>query len=107
MKRLTLLILLLVIPWLISGCGKGKETSAHKEGMKHEAKEAEGPKKTEEMEMKGLTMESIQKEGKMAEPTHEWVQFTAERQQLIGVKFGIVEMRPKQSHLMRRLTFSS
>lgn len=64
-KALTLLILLLVIPWLIPGCGKGKGTSAHREGMRHEAKEAERPKKIEEMEMKSLTMESIQKQGKM------------------------------------------
>ena len=46
------------------------------------------------MEMKGLTMESIQKEGKMQEVAPGTVQITPERQQLIGVKFGTVEMKP-------------
>jgi Cu(I)/Ag(I) efflux system membrane fusion protein len=44
--------------------------------------------------MKGLTMESIQKEGKMEEVAPGTVQISPERQQLIGVKFGTVEMRP-------------
>ncbi len=97
MKRITWLILLLVLLWLISGCGKGKETS--KEEMKHEAKAAatEATKKpggTEMEEMKGMTMESIQKEGKMQEMAPGTVQISAEKQQLIGVKFGSVEMRP-------------
>jgi len=96
MKRLTWLILLLVLPWLISGCEKGKETTAHQEGVKHEEKKAEAAKKAGdmEMEMKGLTMESIQKEGKVQEVAPGTVQISSERQQLIGVKFGTVEMRP-------------
>ena len=96
MKRLTWLILLLVLPWLISGCGKGKETTAHQEGVKHEEKKTEAAKKAGdmEMEMKGLTMESIQKEGKVQEVAPGTVQISSERQQLIGVKFGTVEMRP-------------
>jgi Cu(I)/Ag(I) efflux system membrane fusion protein len=96
MKRLTWLILLLVLPWLIYGCGKGKETTAHKEGVKHEEKKVIEVKKAGdiEMEMKGLTMESIQKEGKVQEVAPGTVQITPERQQLIGVKFGTVEMRP-------------
>ena len=96
MKRLTWLILLLVLPWLISNCGKGKETT-HKEGTKHEEKKAETTTKpggTEMEEMKGMTMESIQKEGKMQEVASGTVQISPERQQLIGVKFGTVEMRP-------------
>jgi Cu(I)/Ag(I) efflux system membrane fusion protein len=47
-----------------------------------------------EMEMKGLSMESIQKEGKVQEVAPGTVQITPERQQLIGVKIGTVEMRP-------------
>jgi len=96
MKRLTWLILLLVLPWLIYGCGKGKETTAHKEGVKHEERKAEAAKKAGdmEMEMKGLTMESIQKEGKVQEVAPGTVQITPERQQLIGVKYGNVEMKP-------------
>jgi len=96
MKRLTWLILLLTLPWLIYGCGKGKEkeTATHKESMKQEVKKAEAAKKVDDMEMKGLTMESIQKEGKMQEVAAGTVQITTERQQLIGVKFGTVEMKP-------------
>jgi Cu(I)/Ag(I) efflux system membrane fusion protein len=45
-------------------------------------------------EMKGLTMESLQKEGKMQEVASGTVQISPERQQLIGVKFGTVEMKP-------------
>ena len=95
MRRLTWLILLLVLPWFIFGCGKGKETTAHKEGVKHEEKKAEVAKKSGEMEMemKGLTMESIQKEGKVKEVAPGTVQISPERQQLIGVKIGTVEMK--------------
>jgi len=99
MKRLTGLILLLILSWLISGCGKGKETTAHKEGGKQEAKAAatEATKKsgtTEMEEMKGLSMESIQKQGKMEEVAPGTVQISPQRQQLIGVKIGAVEMKP-------------
>ena len=45
-------------------------------------------------EMKGMTMESIQKEGKMEEVAPGTVQISPERQQLIGVKSGTVEMKP-------------
>jgi Cu(I)/Ag(I) efflux system membrane fusion protein len=97
MKRTNWLILLPVFFWLISGCGKGKETTAHKEGTKHEASApiAEASKKPSEMEMemKGLSMESIQKEGKVQEVAPGTVQITPDRQQLIGVKFGTVEMK--------------
>ena len=47
-----------------------------------------------DMEMKGLTMESIQKEGKMEAVAPGTVQISPERQQLIGVKIGTVEMKP-------------
>ena len=67
MKRLTWIVLVLVLSWLILGCGKGKETAAPKEEMKHEEKKGEVAKKATdlEMEMKGMTMEAIQKEGKV------------------------------------------
>ena len=94
MKGLIWLILLIVLPWLISGCGKGKETATPKEGMKQEVKKTEETKKGDEMEMKGLTMESIQKGGKMQEVAPGTVQISPERQQLIGVKIGVVEMKP-------------
>jgi Cu(I)/Ag(I) efflux system membrane fusion protein len=93
MKRLVWFILVLVLPWVISGCGKGKETTIHKEHKEEVKQEA---KKGGEMEteMKALTMESIQKEGKMQEVAPGTVQISAERQQLIGVKIGTVEMKP-------------
>jgi Cu(I)/Ag(I) efflux system membrane fusion protein len=104
MKRVFYLAFVLLLAITINDCGKGKETTAHKEGMKHEEKVTEGIKKPEEtkkpnemeMEVKGLTMESIQKEGKMEEVVPGTVQISPERQQLIGVRFGTVEMRPLQ-----------
>ena len=90
MKRFSWFILLLVLPWLLFGCGKGKETNVHQghpEEMKQEAKKVDD-------EMKGLTMESIQKEGKMQEVASGTVQISPERQQLIGVKIGTVEIKP-------------
>jgi Cu(I)/Ag(I) efflux system membrane fusion protein len=98
MKRMTWLILFAALPWVISGCGKGKETATSKEEKKHEVKAAmtkatEKPNEME-MEMKGMTMESIQKEGKMEEVAPGTAQISPEKQQLIGVKIGQVEMRP-------------
>ncbi|MGA2316109.1 MAG: efflux RND transporter periplasmic adaptor subunit [Thermodesulfobacteriota bacterium] len=91
MKRSIYLILFLVLPWLIYGCGKGKETSTHKE---HKPEGKQEVKKADDMEMKNLSIESIQKEGKMQEVAPGTVQISPEKQQLIGVKFGTVEMRP-------------
>ncbi len=91
MKRLIWCILLLVLLWVISGCGKGKETTTHK-GHKEEVKQES--KKTNDLDIKSLTMESIQKEGKMKEVAPGTVQISSERQQLIGVKIGTVEMKP-------------
>ena len=87
MKRFTLFILLLVLPGLISGCGKGKEANLHKEHQ-------EEVKKGEDLDMKSLTMESIQKEGKVKEVAPGTVQISPEKQQLIGVKIGTAEMKP-------------
>jgi Cu(I)/Ag(I) efflux system membrane fusion protein len=86
----------MVLWWFIPGCGKGGETTAHKEGAKPEVKKVETTTKPDEieMEMKGLTMESIQKQGKVQEVSPGTVQISPERQQLIGVKFGTVEMKP-------------
>jgi hypothetical protein len=47
-------------------------------------------------ELKGLTLESIQKEGKVQEIAPGSVQISPERQQLIGVRFGTVEPRALQ-----------
>ena len=91
MKKSIWIVLFLFLPWLIFGCGKGKETTVHK-GHQEEGKQE--AKKADDMEMKGLTMESIQKGGKVQEVAPGTVQISPEKQQLIGVKFGTVEMRP-------------
>ena len=113
MKRWMILAFLFILPGLIFGCGKGKETSkheGHQEGVKQEAVKREGvkpgavkqeaakarekkPAVNMEMEMKGLTMESIQNEGKMQAVAPGTVQISPERQQLIGVKIGTAEMK--------------
>lgn len=93
MKRMIYFILFLVI--LITGCERLKEKASLQEEIKDEEKKIGVVKNVDLMEeMKGLTMESIQKEGKMQEVTPGTVQITPERQQLIGVKVGPVEMRP-------------
>jgi len=91
MKRFIFIVLLLILPWVFSGCGRGKEATSHEE-HKPEVKQ-EAPKK-DELDIKGLTMESIQKEGKMQEVAPGTVQISPERQQLIGVKIGTVETKP-------------
>ena len=91
MKRSIWSILLLILVYLMGGCGKGKETTTHK-GHQEVAKQE--TQKPNDLDMKNLTMESIQKEGKVQEVAPGTVQITPKRQQLIGVKFGTVEMRP-------------
>ena len=67
MKGRIWLFLLVAFPWLLWGCGKGGETTTHKG---HTEVKQEGRKAGDtETEMKGLTMESLQKEGKMEEVT--------------------------------------
>lgn len=94
MKKQIGWVLFLLIPLLIFGCSKGKEDTVSAEGPKPAAKKAAAPKDQEMDEMKGLTMEAIQKEGKAVEVPAGAVQIAPERQQLIGVKFGKVEKKP-------------
>jgi Cu(I)/Ag(I) efflux system membrane fusion protein len=104
MKRLLCVALVIALPGFIVGCGKEKETTARQEAAPHGGTHAEAKpepakageaKKTESLdELKGLTMESIQKEGKMEEVAPGTVQITPDRQQLIGVRIGTVEMKP-------------
>jgi len=91
MKRFIFIVLLLILPWAFSGCGRGKETTSHEE---HKPEVKQGAPKKDELDIKGLTMESIQKEGKMQEVAPGTVQISSQRQQLIGVKIGTVETRP-------------
>src|SRR4030042_2038050 len=91
MKRSIFFVLFLILPWLVFGCGRGKETTADKEPQPDVKQDAP---KADDLEMKGLSMESIVKEGKMQEVVSGTIQITPERQQLIGVKIGTVEMRP-------------
>jgi membrane fusion protein, copper/silver efflux system len=54
-------------------------------------------KKADDLDdLKGLSMESIKKEGKVQEIAPGTVQISPERQQLIGVRFGTVEKRTLQ-----------
>lgn len=89
MKKWICLILLLLLPCLIFGCEK--ETTTH---QGHQEKVRQESKEKDDMDIKNLTMESIQREGIMQEVRAGTVQISPERQQLIGVKFGTVEMRP-------------
>jgi Cu(I)/Ag(I) efflux system membrane fusion protein len=83
--------LFLVLPWLTLGCGKGKEPAAHKG---NEPATTPAPSTADESDIRELTMESIEKEGKMQEVATGTVQITPEQQQLIGVKIGSVDVRP-------------
>lgn len=103
MKRSNwIFLLLMTLPYLVMGCGKGKESTAPRtEETRHKGHKVEvspKPKVAEktsdlEAELKSLTMESIEKEGKVKEITPGTVQISPERQQLIGVRIGTVEMR--------------
>ena len=62
----------------------------------HAGHSATAPAKADDLDMSGLTMESLQKEGKMVEVAPGTVQISPERQQLIGVRIGTVEKRPLQ-----------
>jgi len=94
MKGLMGWTLILLIPMLIFGCTKSKEGTAPSEGVKSAAQKAEKTKHAGMDEMKDLTMEAVQKEGKAMEVPPGAVQISPERQQLIGVKFGKVEKKP-------------
>ncbi len=88
MKRL-LLILYVVILWSVAGCGK--EIDTH---QKHPPEVKKEEIKKNELDIKELTMEGILREGKMQEVAPGAVQISPERQQLIGVKIGTVEIKP-------------
>jgi Cu(I)/Ag(I) efflux system membrane fusion protein len=74
-----------------SSFGQTQHPAGHGSGTSHPAKKAD-----DFDDLKGLTMESIQKEGKVQEIAPGTVQISPERQQLIGVRFGAVEKRTLQ-----------
>ncbi|HSO62299.1 MAG TPA: efflux RND transporter periplasmic adaptor subunit [Desulfobacterales bacterium] len=59
----------------------------------HAGHSSPAPAKADDLDLSGLTMESLQKEGKMVEVAQGTVQISPERQQLIGVRIGTVEKR--------------
>ncbi len=91
MRRFIGLTLIFLLPLLGFACGEGGKTATpheHREGSERVVG------KDEDLDIKELTLKSIQKEGKMQEVTPGTVQISPERQQLIGVKIGAVELRP-------------
>ncbi len=98
MRKVITMLICVSLALALFGC-KGKEAEPSKTtaapATTQQAKAAPAAsQKTDQMEeMKGLSMESIKKEGKVEEVAPGTVQITPERQQLIGVKFGTVEMR--------------
>jgi membrane fusion protein, copper/silver efflux system len=59
----------------------------------HEGHGKTESKKSGDMDMEGLTMDAIQKEGKMVELGPKSVQLSPERQQMIGMRTGTAEIR--------------
>lgn len=91
MKRLIWAVLLLAAVSAGAMPGRAQHTPGHGAGSPSAAQ------KTDSFdELKGLTLESIQKEGKVQEIAPGTVQISPERQQLIGVRFGTVEPRALQ-----------
>ncbi len=91
MKRLAWTLLILVA--LSAGGTPGR--AQHPPG--HGASPAPATQKADALdELKGLSMESVRKEGKVQEIAPGTVQISPERQQLIGVRIETVEKRPLQ-----------
>jgi len=96
MKKLVGLAMIGIFLFWLSACSQEQGIAPSPPDKKLATEKLEKGKKDEdpERELKELTLETIQKEGKMKEITPGMVQISLERQQLIGVKFGTVEMRP-------------
>lgn len=91
MKRPVGASTLLALAVLILVCAREGEGGAQ-EGP-HGGHEQAVQKKDDEMDMRALSMESIRKEGKMKEIAPGTLDISPERQQLIGVKIGVVEKK--------------
>jgi membrane fusion protein, copper/silver efflux system len=88
--RASLLVILALVTFTGGEVGELGGQAAHEGHGKQEAK------KSQDLDMEGLTMDSIKKEGKMVELSPGTVSISSERQQLIGVKIGTVESRRLQ-----------
>jgi Cu(I)/Ag(I) efflux system membrane fusion protein len=88
MKRMMWAILLLAAVSVGAVSGRAQHPPGHGAGSPASVKQAD-----DFDELKGLTLESIKKEGKVQEIAPGTVQISPERQQLIGVRFGTVEQR--------------
>jgi membrane fusion protein, copper/silver efflux system len=91
MNRLALTALLLAALAAGSAFGQAQHPAGHGAGPPASAQKADDLDA-----LKGLTMESIRKEGKAREIAPGTVQVSPERQQLIGVRFGTVEKHTLQ-----------
>jgi len=91
MNRPALTVFLLVALLTFAASGQAQHTPGHGASPPPSAKKGD-----DFDELKGLTMESIQKEGKVQEIAPGTVQISPERQQLIGVRFGTVAKRTLQ-----------
>jgi Cu(I)/Ag(I) efflux system membrane fusion protein len=81
---------LVLAAWLAgSAAGQDTHPAGHGSGAARTEKKAEDPLD----ELRGLTLESIRKEGKVQELAPGSVRISPERQQLIGVKTGAVQKR--------------
>ncbi len=90
MKMSARIGLLVILTLVIFTGGKVSELGAQ---AGHEGHGAQETKKSQDLDMEGLTMDSVKKEGKMVELSPGTVNISPERQQLIGVKIGTVEQR--------------
>ncbi|MGC8810865.1 MAG: efflux RND transporter periplasmic adaptor subunit, partial [bacterium] len=95
MKKIVGLAMIGIFLFWLSACSQEKGIAPPLQDKKLAPEKLEKSKKEEdpEKELKELTLEAIQKEGKMKEVTPGMVQVSLERQQLIGVKFGQVERK--------------
>ena len=88
MSRLVWTVLLLVALSAWTASGQAQHPAGHGNTASQPVKKADDLD-----DLKGLTMESIQKEGKVQELAPGTVQISPERQQLIGVRYGTVQKR--------------
>lgn len=83
-----------LILFMFFDCNQGKESAVPLGGPKTAAPKAFSTKDPDRDEMKGLTMEAIQREGRTMEIPPGAIEISPERQQLIAIRFGKVEKRP-------------